>query len=167
MKRAHLLLIRKRKWVQLLFGWLFLWGVLTNHISLWIILLIGAITGVVFGKVFCRWMCPMGFIMELMMGGDENSKNIQLYNYHKMGCPIAWIGGFLNKFSVFSIRRDKNTCTDCGLCDSKCYIAKIDEKHSLYKSTEKNPSESFSCSKCLSCVEGCPTGSLKYTIKKY
>jgi len=61
------------------------------HISLWWILLAGIVTGLIFGKVFCRWVCPMGLIMELLMGMSPEGKIKQMYMYHKVGCPIAWI----------------------------------------------------------------------------
>jgi len=73
------------------------------HISLWYVLLVGTITGVVFGKVFCRWVCPMGLIMEMMMSLSPDGKVRQMYQYHKVGCPIAWISGWLNKFSFLRI----------------------------------------------------------------
>ena len=53
------------------------------HISLWWILLAGIITGLIFGKVFCRWVCPMGLIMELLMGMSPEGKIKQMYMYHK------------------------------------------------------------------------------------
>ena len=55
------------------------------HISLWYILAAGVLLGVIFGKVFCRWVCPMGLIMEMMMGmGGEDSKIKQMYQYHNI-----------------------------------------------------------------------------------
>jgi polyferredoxin len=46
---------------------------------------------VVFGKVFCRWVCPLGLMMEFMMGMSPDGKIKGMYQYHKIGCPIAWI----------------------------------------------------------------------------
>ena len=130
--------------------------------GLWYILIGGSLTGIVFGKVFCRWMCPMGFIMELMMKGSKDERASHLYNYHKMGCPIAWISGLLNRVSFFKIKRDSKSCLNCGLCDKSCYIASINPKYSLYKKNKLDPGENFSCSKCLECVSVCPNNSLKY-----
>jgi len=87
------------------------------HISLWYILAAGIIMGVVFGKVFCRWVCPMGLMMEMMMNLSPGGKIKQMYMYHKVGCPIAWISGFLNKYSLFRIKLNKDTCKNCGICD--------------------------------------------------
>ena len=130
------------------------------------ILIIGMITGIIFGKVFCRWMCPLGFFMEMILVSNKDTKDLQMYNYHKMGCPIAWVSGFMNKFSIFKIKKDKSKCIDCGKCDKSCYISTLNENYSVYDEKKQNASTQFSCSKCLACVGECPTGSLKYTFKK-
>ncbi|MCP5513936.1 MAG: 4Fe-4S binding protein [Spirochaetales bacterium] len=136
-------------------------------ISIWLILAFGAFTGLIFGKVFCRWICPIGVIMELFMGfGGSDGKFRQMYQYHKIGCPIAWISGALNRFSLFKLKTDASTCISCGLCDKSCYISKIEpEKYSLYKKGKEHPGDAFSCSRCLSCVAACPNGSLSYKVK--
>lgn len=136
------------------------------NISLWYILAAGVFLGVIFGKVFCRWVCPMGLIMELMMSmGGDDSKIKQMYLYHKIGCPIAWISGFLNKYSIFSIKLNEDTCKTCGICDKKCYIVAMEPaKYSLYKPSMIKPGDSYTCSKCLKCVASCPNGSLTYKV---
>lgn len=155
-------IIANRKKIQVSVGLLIFFAVLYFKINLLYIIALGVLTGVVFGKVFCRWMCPMGFIMELMLGNDPDAKQQQLYNYHKLGCPIAWVSGFLNRISLFRVKRDANKCIDCGKCDKVCYISTLNKDCSLYKESKKNSSLQYSCSKCLACVESCPTNSLKY-----
>ena len=132
-------------------------------VGLGYIVIAGSVLGIIFGKVFCRWMCPIGFIMELMTGGGNGSEATRMYQYHKMGCPIAWISGFLNRASFINIKIDKSTCTSCGLCDKTCYISSLNDEYSLYKDNLKNSGEAFSCSRCLECITACPNGSLKYT----
>lgn len=135
------------------------------NISLWYIIMAGAIMGVVFGKVFCRWVCPMGLIMEMLMGMSGDGKIKQMYQYHKLGCPIAWISGFLNKYSFFRIKLNEDTCKNCGICDKKCYIVAMEPaKYSLYKYAKEKPGDSYTCSKCLQCVASCPNGSLTYKV---
>ena len=157
-------IVSNRRWIQAFIGGLLLVLVIYFKVSLLYILILGVLAGIVFGKVFCRWMCPLGFIMELMLGSDSNEKNQQLYNYHKLGCPIAWISGFLNRFSLFKIKRDASKCTDCGICDKTCYISSLNKDYSIYKDSKKNPALNYSCSKCLACVDKCPTKSLKYHL---
>ena len=134
------------------------------QISLWWVVGFGSAIGIIWGKVFCRWMCPIGIMMEFMMkiSPDDSLKN--MYQYHKIGCPIAWISGFLNKVSFYKIRINQDTCVDCGKCDDACYMpAMEDQKFSLYKPDMVNPGDDYSCSKCLLCVAKCPNGSLSYT----
>ncbi len=137
------------------------------HISLWYVLLGGTVLGVVFGKVFCRWGCPMGLVMELMMGMSSDGKIRQMYQYHKIGCPIAWISGWLNKTSLFRIRLNEDSCITCGKCDKQCYIVAMEpQKYSLYKPGLEEPGSSYTCSKCLQCVVACPNNSLRYTHRR-
>ena len=135
------------------------------NISLWYILLAGIVLGVIFGKVFCRWVCPMGLIMELIMSMSPDGKFRQMYQYHKIGCPIAWISGLLNRYSLFKIKLNTESCKNCGICDKKCYIVAMEpSKFSLYKPKGIRPGDSYTCSKCLECVAACPNGSLKYKM---
>jgi len=158
--------ITKRRIVQLIIG-ITLYAMVTFlHISLWYVLAFGAVTGIILGKVFCRWMCPLGFIMETILSASPDQKAKGLYNYHKLGCPIAWISGFLNKFSLFTIKRDKKTCVDCGKCDRSCYVSTLDQNYSLFKNDKKQSASSFTCSRCMKCVTSCPTGSLSLGIRK-
>jgi len=165
MKKISKLLISKRIIILAIIGGLMYVTVSHFNISLWYVVAFGVATGVVFGKVFCRWMCPMGFIMEIILGMNPNNKFAQMYQYHKFGCPIAWISGYLNKMSFFKIKLNVDTCKNCGLCDKQCYIATLEPtKYSLFEDKKLNPGDSYSCSKCLKCVEVCPNGSLKYKI---
>lgn len=153
----------KRFYIQVVFGIAIYIAVSYYHISFWWLLGAGAFFGIIWGKIFCRWMCPIGIIMELVMkmNLDDSFKN--MYQYHKIGCPIAWISGLLNKISIFQITINDDTCKNCGVCDKACYIPTIDkQKFSLYKSKMRNPAQNFSCSKCLKCVEKCPNGSLSF-----
>lgn len=135
------------------------------HISIWYILIAGTVLGLLFGKVFCRWVCPVGLIMELLMSASADGKTRQMYQYHKLGCPIAWISGWLNKFSLFKISLNAETCTSCGICDKQCYIVAVKPaEFSLYKSSKEKAGDSYTCSKCLKCVTACPNGSLEYKI---
>ena len=135
------------------------------NISLWYVLLAGVTLGLIFGKVFCRWICPMGLIMELLLSISPDGKFRQMYQYHKLGCPIAWISGFLNRFSLFKIELNRESCKNCGICDEKCYIVAMEPaKFSLYKPKWIRPGDSYACSKCLECVAVCPNDSLTYKM---
>ena len=165
MRNTLKLLVGKRVMILAVLGIGLYISISYFHISLWFVLLAGTLLGVVFGKVFCRWICPMGLIMELMMSMSPEGKIRQMYQYHKVGCPIAWISGWLNRFSFLKIRINTETCKNCGICDKKCYIVAMEPaKFSLYKPALEKPGMSYTCSKCLECVAACPNGSLTYKI---
>ena len=159
-------IISNRRIIQAIIGVILFIGIQYYHISLWYVLLAGVITGLIFGKVFCRWMCPLGFIMEVFMNINPEEKFRQTYQYHKLGCPIAWISGVLNKVSIFNISFDDSNCKHCGACDKACYISTLNKDFSLHQKDKKDPSQQFSCSKCLQCVVACPKDSLKYKFQK-
>ncbi len=159
-------LSKNRRIIQAVLGIAIYLGIGYFQISLWWVVGFGSAIGVIWGKVFCRWMCPMGIIMEIMMKMSPNETFQRMYQYHKIGCPIAWVSGWLNKFSFYKIQLDANSCKDYGLCDSACYMTSIDkQKFSLYKPGMTDPAENFSCSKCLECVSVCPNGSLTFKKK--
>jgi len=166
------LLSRKRFYIQLILGLITYAAISYYHISLWWVLAAGTLFGVIWGKVFCRWMCPIGIMMELIMKLSPDNSLQNMYQYHKIGCPVAWVSGLLNRVSLFKITLNEDTCKNCGLCDKACYLPTIDKhEYSLYNTKLKNPAENFSCSKCLKCVAECPNGSLRFepvlSINKY
>jgi polyferredoxin len=167
MQKFLKLLISRRTIIQAVIGVSIY--ILFSHynIFLWWLLIVGLVTGMFFGKVFCRWMCPLGFFMERVMGMNPNQKFRQMYQYHKIGCPIAWMQGALNRISLLKIKVNADTCKSCGLCDKQCYITSLEpEKYSLYKVDKKRPGAAYACSKCLSCVSVCPNGSLRYNGRR-
>lgn len=154
-------IIASRFGIQIVLGLIVFVALNVFNVPLMWVLGIGIGISVIAGKVFCRWACPIGLVMGFMFskGGDEAQS---LYMYHKVGCPIAWAGGLLNRFSPFRIKRNKESCIDCGLCDKACYIPRFNEGASIYKAGAVRPTESYTCSRCLKCVESCPNGSLSF-----
>ncbi len=164
-KKLSNLLIDKRFVILIIIGISMYVAISNFHLSLWYVLFFGIFTGILFGKVFCRWMCPMGLIMEILMSMNPSGKFTQLYQYHKVGCPIAWISGLLNKISIFKIQLNAQSCKNCGLCDKQCYISTLEPaKYSLYQPNKIDAGSTYTCSKCLKCVSACPNGSLSYKI---
>jgi polyferredoxin len=165
MNKLLKVLTGSRLYILAVLGALLWAGTSYFNVSLWYVLLTGVILGVIFGKVFCRWVCPVGLMMEIFMSISAGRKFRQMYQYHKLGCPIAWVSGLLNKFSVFRIKFNAESCSNCGICDKKCYIVAVEpSRFSLYKPSHINPGNNYSCSRCLECVVSCPNGSLKYRV---
>ena len=89
------------------------------------LLLVSIIVGSVFVfRLFCRFLCPLGAIY-----------------------------GLFNHFSVFGIKLEKDKCTNCGLCISKC---KMDIRH-------VNDHECISCGECK---DVCPTKAISWKGSK-
>ncbi|MCX7775076.1 MAG: 4Fe-4S binding protein [Rectinemataceae bacterium] len=154
-------LTRHRRLIQAIAGaGLYLAASLAGVPLLWI-LLGASVLGILTGKVFCRWLCPIGFLMEYMMGMSKDTRFQQLYQYHKLGCPIAWVTGFLNRLSLLTIRHSSTTCTSCGACDRACYLSTLEPaKYSLFRKGKDSPADAYACSRCLACVQACPNQSL-------
>jgi ferredoxin len=68
--------------------------------------------------------------------------------FSRYACPLGAVNGFFNSFSLFQIKRDAASCTDCGRCDKVCPV-KIDVSHAT-------AIRSIECTRCLECVEACP-----------
>jgi polyferredoxin len=98
---------------------LFTWG---GHGVLWfsVFIVVAVLAAALFVPLlWCRYLCPMGAALD----------------------PFSR-GGALR------LRRNKETCTDCGACDRACPhaipVSQLDEV------TSRN------CTNCLECVEECP-----------
>ncbi|MBQ7352697.1 MAG: redoxin family protein [Clostridia bacterium] len=64
-------------------------------------------------------------------------------------CPLGLFYGFFNKFSFLGVKVEKDKCTSCGLCVSKC---KMDIKHV----------GDIECISCGECVDVCPTKAIRF-----
>jgi MauM/NapG family ferredoxin protein len=67
-------------------------------------------------------------------------------------CPLGALLGVAARWSLFQIRRDQKTCTDCGQCAAVCNGAA--DPHALLRPTE--------CVLCFNCVAVCPQDALTY-----
>jgi polyferredoxin len=151
--------VGRRRAVQAAVALALFWAIGPGGVSLGWVVLTGSAAGVLLGKFFCRWMCPMGAMMELMMGaGGDRQKSF--YTYFKLGCPIAWAGGLLNRLSLLRVKLRPERCSDCGRCDEACYVSRLANGRSLHLPGRVNASTDYTCSRCLACVGACPTGAL-------
>lgn len=60
------------------------------------------------------------------------------------------------KKSKFKIERDRDQCSDCGVCVRQC----ANEVHYIDEETQEVASNATDCANCQRCVELCPTGAL-------
>ncbi len=80
-----------------------------------------------------------------------------IYNFWcRYLCPYGAMLGFLSLFSPFKVRRNKETCTDCGACTKVC-----PSRISIHKETTVRSDE---CMSCMLCVNVCPVkNTLEYS----
>ena len=123
---------------------------------------------------FCKYVCPAGTI-EGAFGLLSNKVNesslgmlgplftwkfaitvsvvvgsVFIYRmFCRFLCPLGALYGIFNKFAILGIKLDKPSCTNCGLCISKC---KMDI-------TEVGDHE---CINCGECVGVCPTKAISW-----
>lgn len=67
----------------------------------------------------------------------------------RYACPLGAFLGIIHKISPFRIRREKDTCTSCSLCNKKCPVDIPVVAVDSVKSAE--------CIACFECVTSCPT----------
>lgn len=92
------------------------------------------IIGITFIRRFWCRVCPLGLLMSLL---------------------------HVNLWSPFSLKKDINRCTRCGIC-ARCCPMELDI---VYEEKEKKNVLSKDCILCLRCVEQCPEDdALKFTL---
>lgn len=128
---------------------------------------------------FCKYICPAG-TLEGAMGLLSNSVNegylrmlgplftwkfilmvsflvacVFIFRmFCRFICPLGALYGFFNKFSFIGVQVNKKSCTDCGLCVSKC---KMDIKRV----------GDHECIACGECIDACPTGAITMKGPKF
>lgn len=123
---------------------------------------------------FCKYICPAG-TLEGAFGLLSNAVNesylsilgplftwkfllfvsitvgsVFIFRFFcRFICPLGAIYGFFNKFSLLGIKLNRDKCTNCGLCVSKC---EMDIRHV----------GDHECISCGECVSVCPTKAITF-----
>ena len=67
-------------------------------------------------------------------------------------CPMGFLIGLVYKISPFRIRKDVQSCTECGACYEACPMGvKI-----IYTEREKADVTDMNCIMCGECIRKCP-----------
>lgn len=72
-------------------------------------------------------------------------------------CPVGTLLGFLSRFSLLTIKIDKEKCNACGLCSRRCKASCINGKeHSV---------DSSRCVACMDCIDTCAHGAISFSLR--
>lgn len=132
-----------------------------------------------FGRTLCGFVCPFGFIQDILDKIRQILKiegihfTEKMYNILKQVkwmmvilffggctvglnfcniCPLGLFIGLFSKISIFKIRKNCQSCTECGGCYDACPMG-IKE---IYTEREKEDITSNDCIMCGECVKKCP-----------
>ena len=88
-----------------------------------------------------------GFLMVLvLMGGFFKRRAFCTI------CPLGTIMGFFHKISLFRVKKDCQSCTECGACYEACPMG----IKMIYTEREKADVTHANCIMCGECVKCCP-----------
>ena len=88
-----------------------------------------------------------GFLMVLvLMGGFFKRRAFCTI------CPLGTIMGFFHKISLFRVKKDCQSCTECGACYEACPMG----IKMIYTEREKADVTHANCIMCGECVRCCP-----------
>ena len=127
---------------------------------------------------YCWWLCPFKATTEFV---EVNSfiRVIQTYIFIAIWvglvivlplvtkkrtqcaffCPMGAFFSCTSKLNLFSIKIDKDRCSDCGHCISVC------PTFSLTKESLAAGKPLSTCTKCGACIESCPKNVIHYRTK--
>ena len=88
-----------------------------------------------------------GFLMVLVLMGGFFKRRAFC-----MVCPLGTIMGFFHKVSLFRIKKDTQSCTECGACYEACPMG----IKMIYTEREKVDVTSANCIMCGECIRCCP-----------
>lgn len=99
---------------------------------------------------------PLGFIyfwkLGLLLFFSAFSLVIPRF-FCRTACPLGAFLGFFNKFSLFSIHVDMNTCISCDACRKVCPVDINISEHPA----------SAECIRCGDCLPACPVSCIAFT----
>jgi len=80
--------------------------------------------------------------------------------WHRYLCPYGTIFSLVSKKSLYLVRINEDSCTNCGLCQRACPAGAISKDSGSYKI------EKEACLVCLDCSEKCKQEAIDYILKK-
>jgi Fe-S-cluster-containing hydrogenase component 2 len=74
-------------------------------------------------------------------------------------CPLGAVNTLSNKITPFTVKIDKDLCSECYKCVDVCPLFAISREN------VKSGNVSVFCSKCGKCVDACSKNAIHYAIK--
>lgn len=127
---------------------------------------------------FCKYLCPSGTVAGLLLALRDKLVRAQLGGiflwkasllvlivaaclflwrpFCKYLCPLGAIYGLFNKFALYRMDLDKESCIHCGKCARACRMC-VDPSQSP---------NSPECVRCGDCVKACPAKALKLGFRR-
>ena len=73
----------------------------------------------------------------------------------QLACPLGLLGWLMERVAILHIRVDRGTCNECRSCASACPCTAMEDI------LDRKPIKA-DCWSCGTCVERCPTGSIRF-----
>jgi ferredoxin-type protein NapH len=127
---------------------------------------------------YCDWICPFKAVTEFQqVTGVESAAKAGVFVSLFGGlvvflpvmtkkrtqcsflCPLGPINSISNKVTPFTIKIDKNNCTECMKCVETCPL------FALTPEGIREGTVSIFCSKCGKCVDACTKNAIHFGIK--
>lgn len=127
---------------------------------------------------YCAWICPFKAVTEFeQVTSVESAAKAGIFFSLFAGlvvvlpvmtkkrtqcsflCPLGAINSLSNRITPFTIRIDRNACTECYKCVEVCPL------FALSKENIKEGKVSVFCSKCGKCVDACTKNAIHFGIK--
>jgi ferredoxin-type protein NapH len=127
---------------------------------------------------YCSWICPFKAVTEFeQVTSVESAAKAAIFLSLFGGlvvvlpvmtkkrtqcsflCPMGAVNTLSNKITPFSVKIDKNACTECFKCVEVCPL------FAITREDIKAGKVSMFCSKCGKCVDACSRQAIQYSIK--
>ena len=130
-------------------------------------------------SVYCDWLCPFKIVTEFGAVDSLRSyvaflmfvllffglvivlpfltkKRFQCMSF----CPMGAFQSLLNKFNLYRVRVDKDTCVGCGICSDACPTLSLSLPET--DGVKRVPTVTSTCTRCGECMTACPKNAISY-----
>jgi polyferredoxin len=127
---------------------------------------------------YCAWICPFKAVTEFeQVTSVESATKAGIFLSLFAGlvvvlpvmsrkrtqcsflCPLGAVNTLSNKITPFTVKIDKDLCSECYKCVDVCPLFAISREN------VKSGNVSVFCSKCGKCVDACSKNAIHYAIK--